>query len=124
MTNEDLAAVKAMHPMEAKKKLAGLLTARFHNEQAAAAARENFEKVFSKKENPDEMPVLQVTAGTLLSAALFQAQAAASKNKARALIEQGAVRINGTKITQDGPFEFQDGDVLQAGKRAFFKLTH
>ena len=124
LTSEDLNAVKAMHPMEAKKKLAGLLTARFHDEAAALAARENFEKVFSKKENPDEMPELKPAEGMLLSAILFEAKAAASKNKARGLIEQGAVRLNGEKILQDGPLSFKDGDVLQAGKRAFFKLIH
>lgn len=124
LTSEDLSTVKAMHPMEAKKHLAGLLTERFHGKEAALAARENFEKVFSKKENPDDMPVLKAENGTMLSALLFQAQAAQSKNKARALIEQGAVRLNGQKITQDGPLSFTDGDVLQAGKRAFFKLSH
>ncbi|MBR2865755.1 MAG: tyrosine--tRNA ligase, partial [Elusimicrobiaceae bacterium] len=123
LTAEDLTAVKALHPMEAKKQLASLLTARFHGQDAAQAARENFEKVFSKKENPDDMPVFKPEEGALLSAILFQSGAAASKNKARGLIEQGAVRLNGQKITQDGPLSFQDGDVLQAGKRAFFKLS-
>ncbi|WP_458402433.1 tyrosine--tRNA ligase [Candidatus Avelusimicrobium sp.] len=123
LTSEDLTAVKALHPMEAKKQLAALLTARFHGQDAAQAARENFEKVFSKKENPDDMPVFKPEEGALLSAILFQSGAAASKNKARGLIEQGAVRLNGQKITQDGPLSFQDGDVLQAGKRAFFKLS-
>ncbi|WP_178337685.1 tyrosine--tRNA ligase [Candidatus Avelusimicrobium facis] len=124
LTSENLADIRALHPMEAKKKLAGLLTERFHGKEAAVAARENFEKVFSKKENPDDMPVFKTTEGVMLSAALFEAKAAPSKNKARALIEQGAVRLNGQKITQDGPLSFHDGDVLQAGKRAFFKLTH
>ena len=122
LTSEDLATVKTMHPMQAKKKLAALLTERFHGKEAAVAAQENFEKVFSKKENPDEMPVFKPAPGALLSAVLFEAGAAASKNKARGLIEQGAVRLNGEKITQDGPIAFKDGDVLQAGKRAFFKL--
>lgn len=124
LTSENLADIRALHPMEAKKKLAGLLTERFHGQEAAVAARENFEKVFSKKENPDDMPVFKTAEGVMLSAALFEAKAAPSKNKARALIEQGAVRLNGQKITQDGPLSFHDGDVLQAGKRAFFKLTH
>ncbi len=124
LTSENLADIQALHPMEAKKKLAGLLTERFHGKEAAVAARENFEKVFSKKENPDDMPVFKTAEGVMLSAALFEAKAAPSKNKARALIEQGAVRLNGQKITQDGPLSFHDGDVLQAGKRAFFKLTH
>lgn len=124
LTSENLADIRALHPMEAKKKLAGLLTERFHGKEAAVAARENFEKVFSKKENPDDMPVFKTAEGVMLSAALFEAKAAPSKNKARALIEQGAVRLNGQKMTQDGPLSFHDGDVLQAGKRAFFKLTH
>lgn len=124
LTSENLADIRALHPMEAKKKLAGLLTERFHGKEAAVAARENFEKVFSKKENPDDMPIFKTAEGVMLSAALFEAKAAPSKNKARALIEQGAVRLNGQKITQDSPLSFHDGDVLQAGKRAFFKLAH
>ena len=123
LTSENLDEVKAMHPMEAKKRLAGLLTERFHGTEAAKAARENFEKVFSKKENPDEMPLLKPAENAPLSTVLFAAKAAASKNKARALIDQGAVRLNGQKLTQDGPLSFNDGDVLQVGKRAFFKLS-
>ena len=79
LTSENLDEVKAMHPMEAKKRLAGLLTERFHGAEAAQAARENFEKVFSKKENPDEMPLLKPAENALLSAVLFDAKAAASK---------------------------------------------
>ena len=124
LTSEDLAVVKTLHPMEAKKQLAGLLTERFHGKEAALAARENFEKVFSKKENPDDMPVIKPVEGAMLSAILVEAAAAQSKNKARGLIEQGAVRLNGEKILQDGPLSYQDGDVLQVGKRAFFKLSH
>ncbi|MBR4592088.1 MAG: tyrosine--tRNA ligase, partial [Elusimicrobiaceae bacterium] len=44
------------------------------------------------------------------------------KNKARGLIEQGAVRLNGQRVSQDGPLSFENGDVLQAGKRHFIKL--
>lgn len=122
LTSEDLTAVKAMHPMEAKKHLAGLLTERFHGKEAAVAARANFEQVFSKKQNPDDMPEFKPEAGQLLSAALVAAGAAQSKNKARALIDQGAVRLNGQKLTQDGVLAFDCGAVLQVGRRTFLKL--
>ena len=122
LTSEDLTAVKAMHPMEAKKHLAGLLTERFHGKEAAVAARANFEQVFSKKQNPDDMPEFKPEAGQLLSAALVAAGAAQSKNKARALIDQGAVRLNGQKLTQDGVLTFDSGAVLQVGRRTFLKL--
>ncbi len=123
LTSENMDEVKTMHPMAAKKKLAGILVARFHNDQAARSALENFEKVFSKKELPTDMPSFKPQPGATVSAVLFETGAAASKNKARALIEQGAVRIKGQRITQDGPLAFEDGDVLQAGKRHFFKLV-
>ena len=123
LTSENMEQIKTMHPMAAKKKLAHLLVTRFHNAQAADAAQANFEKVFSKKELPTDMPELKVPEGALLSAVLFTAGAAASKNKARGLIEQGGVRLKGEKVTADGVFTFENGDVLQVGKRFFFKLV-
>lgn len=123
LTSENMDEIKAMHPMAAKKKLAGLLVTRFHGEQAAAAALENFEKVFSKKELPTDMPEFKPEAGALLSAVIFAAGAAQSKNKARGLIDQGAVRLKGKKVTADGLLSFEPGDVLQVGKRHFFKLV-
>ena len=123
LTSENMDEVKAMHPMAAKKKLAGLLVTRFHGEQAAQAALENFEKVFSKKELPTEIPSFKAEEGAMVSAVIFAAGAAQSKNKARGLIEQGAVRLKGEKISADGPLSFEEGDVLQIGKRHFFKLV-
>ena len=49
LTFEDLAAVKAEHPMEAKKKLAGLITARYHGGEQGQAARAHFRQVFSAR---------------------------------------------------------------------------
>lgn len=123
LTNENVDEIKTMHPMAAKKKLAGILVTRFHNEQAAQEALAHFEKVFSKKELPTDMPEFKPEPGATVSAVLFAAGAAASKNKARGLIEQGAVRLKGERITQDGPLAFENGDVLQAGKRHFVKLV-
>ena len=123
LTSENLDEIKAMHPMSAKKKLAGIMVTRFHGEEAAKAALENFEKVFSKKELPTDMPEFKAEDGALLSAIIFAAGAAQSKNKARGLIEQGAVRLKGEKVPQDGPLHFEAGDVLQVGKRHFFKLV-
>ena len=73
LTSENMDDIKAMHPMAAKKKLAGLLVTRFHGEAAAKAALENFEKVFSKKELPTDMPEFKPEAGALLSAVIFAA---------------------------------------------------
>lgn len=123
LTSENMDEIKAMHPMAAKKKLAGIMVTRFHGADAAKAALENFEKVFSKKELPTDMPEFKAEDGALLSAIIFAAGVAQSKNKARGLIEQGAVRLKGEKVPQDGPLHFEAGDVLQVGKRHFFKLV-
>ncbi len=123
LTTENLDEIKALHPMQAKKKLAHILVARFYDEATANAAQTHFETVFSKKELPSDMPAFAPERGALLSAVICAAGAAPSKNKARALIEQGGVRLQGQKVTQDGPLTFENGDVLQIGKRHFFKLT-
>jgi len=123
LTSENLDEIKAMHPMAAKKKLAHLLVERFHSKELADAAQTHFETVFSKKELPTDMPELKPEAGALLSAVIFTAGAAASKNKARGLIEQGAVRLNGEKLAADTVLTYENGAVLQIGKRHFFKLV-
>ncbi len=123
LTTENLDEIKQMHPMAAKKKLAHLLVARFYDDSTATAAQTHFETVFSKKELPSDMPAFTPEPGALLSAVIFAAGAAESKNKARSLITQGAVRLQEKKITQDGPLAFENGDVLQIGKRHFYKLV-
>jgi len=120
LTSEDLAAVKAMHPMEAKKRLAALMVERFHGAEAAIAARAEFEKVFSKKQLPDDMPEVTLKDGVTLCTIIFESGFAPSKREARRLVDQGAVRLDGEKLTQDGPLS-KEG-VLQVGRRHFCRL--
>ncbi|MGB2579347.1 tyrosyl-tRNA synthetase [Elusimicrobium simillimum] len=123
LTSEDMAEVKAKHPMTAKKELAMIMVARFNGEAAAKAALEHFDNVFSKKELPTDMKEVKVEKGTMLSALLVSAGIAKSKNEARRLIDQGAIRINEAKIEADGEIGFEgDSVVLQAGRRHFIKL--
>lgn len=123
LTIEDLDAVKQKHPMQAKKDLASILVRRFHGEEGAKAGLAHFEKVFSKKENPDDMPEFNNANGKLVSAVLIEAGIAKSKNEARRLIDQGAVKINGEKVSHDEPLNLTQESVLQAGKRHFLKLV-
>ena len=125
LTLEDLDAVKAKHPMQAKKDLAGILVKRFHGAAAARAGLENFEKVFSKKENPDDMPVFKPAAGMTIVAVIIETGLAKSKNEARRLIEQGGVKLDGARVDSDGPLPpLQKDIVMQVGKRHFVKLVN
>lgn len=122
LTTEDLDAVKAKHPMQAKKDLAKILVTRFHGEDGAKTGLEYFESVFSKKENPQDMPEVKVEEGTTLSAVIIQNGIAKSKNEARRLIDQGGVKLDGNKVEQDIPLSISGPAVLQVGKRHFLKL--
>lgn len=121
LTSEDLSAVKAGHPMEAKKKLAGLITAKYHGAEQASAARSHFEQVFSRKELPDQMDTYRVEKAGKLSYLIVAAGLAKGMNEARRLIAQGAVRIDGEKVAEDVTFEPKDC-VLQVGRRQFRKI--
>ncbi|MDR0645720.1 MAG: tyrosine--tRNA ligase [Elusimicrobiota bacterium] len=122
LTLEDLNAVKAKHPMQAKKDLARILVSRFHSAQSAQASLENFEKVFSKKENPDDMPIFKISEEISVSAVLIANGLSKSKNEARRLIDQGAVKLDGKKIELDTAPAFEKEAVMQIGKRHFIKL--
>jgi len=122
--------LKSFHPMDAKKQLAVDLTAIFHGLDKAERESQQFEQVFSKNEDPDEMPALhwdQLCSSnefpTLLDA-LFASGFFESKGEARRLIQQGAVRID--KERHPDPFHTIDKPtepkVVQAGKRIFFKI--
>lgn len=117
LTGMELSAVKKMHPMEAKKQLAEILVSRFHSKDAATAAKTHFERVFSRKETPRDMPVFRVKPDTPLSRVIFSSGLARSMNEARRLIKQDAVRLDGEKITEDKPLTIGRESVLQVGRR-------
>lgn len=121
LTSEDMAAVKAEHPMEAKKKLAGLVTARYHGAEQAQAARAHFEQVFSRKELPEDIVTYRAEKPGKLSYLLVAAGLAKGMNEARRLIAQGAVRLDGEKVAEDAMFEPRNC-VLQVGRRQFRRI--
>ncbi|MDD2773895.1 MAG: tyrosine--tRNA ligase [Elusimicrobiales bacterium] len=123
LTAEDIAAVKALHPMEAKKNLASLLVERLHSKEAAQAERTEFEKVHSRKELPTDMPVYSPKPGERLSQIMVACKLASGMNEARRLITQGAVKMDGSKLLEDKPLDISAACVLQVGSRRFCKLV-
>lgn len=115
----------SIHPMEAKKGLAAAIVARYHGEAAAAAARADFEQKFSKKDlAAADIPEFQPGASPLWIVKLLQdAGACKSGGEARRLIAQGAVKLDGEKLTDDkAQISITDGAVLQCGKKFFVRL--
>ena len=122
LTAADLAAVKAEHPMKAKKALARLIVARFHGDAAADEARAYFESTFSKKELPTDLSVVKVPSEKTLSEIIVLAGGAKSRSEARRLIAQGGVQIDGVKRVDDAPISTPASFTLKMGKHQFVKI--
>ncbi len=129
-TPEQIVRTKNEHPMKAKKELACLLVSRFHGIEAGRAELENFEKVFSKNELPDDMP--EFSWGTLseneedtIINLMGATKLFSSKKEIRRLIEQGAVKLDSEKVSDvfASLKKSEKSVVLQAGKRIFFKVV-
>lgn len=124
-----ISAWQLKHPMEAKKNLAFQLTAKLHSEIDAHHESDQFSKVFSQRNIPDNMPEFRWEALNLdetvrLIDLLFATQKFPSKKEARRMIEQGAVKIN--ELRYDDPLcVLQRPDTaitIQAGKRKFLRI--
>ncbi len=128
-TPEQIERMKSEHPMKCKKNLACLMVSRFFGADVGRAELENFEKVFSKNEIPDEMPefawdsVAQSDSAPIVNV-MSETKLFPSKKEVRRLIEQGAVKLDSERVSD--PFLALSRPVnplvLQAGKRVFFRI--
>jgi len=119
--------VAGRNPRDVKVMLAQELVARFHTAQAADDALSEFEARFRQGVLPDDMPELMLRSdgrSLALVQILKQAGLTASTSDAIRMIEQGAVRANGDKVS-DRARTVAAGEtvVLQIGKRRFAKVT-
>lgn len=114
------------NPKDVKQKLATQLVRQYHGEEAAQAATDNWDKVHSKKEVPDEMPSHVVTSGTAIFRILVDAKLTSSAGEAKRLCPEGGVRLDGEQI-KDPNFAVDlaagQEKVLQVGRRKFVRLT-
>ncbi|MBI2193504.1 MAG: tyrosine--tRNA ligase [Planctomycetes bacterium] len=117
------------HPREAKERLAREIVARYHGRAASEAEAEEFRRVFSRKELPQEMPEVVLEPGSLqdgriwLVKLMHLAGHAASHSEARRLIEQGAVSVDGVALRDpQALIAPRTGAVLQVGKRRFARI--
>lgn len=112
------------HPLEAKKELAYEMVKRFHSDVDAKTAKEEFERIFSKREIPDDINEYRLSAEKSLVDIIFEAGLINSKSEIKRLIQQKAIELNGEKIT-DIAFKVKpDGNefIIKVGKRKFLKV--
>jgi tyrosyl-tRNA synthetase len=135
ISNEELQALKqgledgAVHPRDAKMRLAYKYVQMFHGQEAAVEAELYFIRVFQKRAVPDELDQVQLSAGELeggtipLVKLLVALGLQPSNGEAKRSIAQGAVKLNEQKRTDPNErIAVQHGDIVQVGKRKFAQI--
>jgi len=112
----------SLHPKKVKEELALEITARFHSDELAQKAKEEFDKVHSKSQIPTDIEEFSCDGEVWIAKALVDCNIEPSTSQARRDIKQGGVKINNEKIS-DMQLQLQAGEyILQVGKRKFAKL--
>jgi len=113
------------HPRDAKALLARKVVAQYYDEKAAVAAAAEFDRVFSKRQLPSEMPEIIVDSDKMdIVNLVTYAGFAKSNSEARRLINQNAVSLDNEKITDiDAVVNLSNGQILRVGKRRFGKIV-
>jgi tyrosyl-tRNA synthetase len=122
---------KGLNPMEAKKMLAAEIVTRFHGEDKAILAEKEFTNRFSKGNNPAEIKLinLSIKASSISIVDLLSCEELGndklckSKSEARRMISQGAVKIDGNKISDDARLvQNPSENTYQVGKLKHLKI--
>ncbi len=126
LTHWKRAVEEGLNPRTIKVRLAQEIVTRFHGHDAARRALEDFESRFRDHVLPDDLPLTEISVGIeglLLSQLLHRAGLTNTTSEARRLIDNGGIRINGEKAT-DQSLRFFPGTemTLQAGKRKFARV--
>ena len=98
---EEIARLRRLHPMEAKKRLARIVTAQYHGEAAAAEAEAEFVRVIQNRQVPEIIETVALVAegeGIPVWKALTAAGIASSNSEARRKMGEGAVRVDGERV--------------------------
>lgn len=115
----DLSFDSSMSPKQAKMKLAEDIVRQYYGEAIAQPMGAAFDEVHAKGGTPESMPEL-TAAGASIADAIAKATGD-SKAQAKRLLDEGAVSVNGAKVT-DWNHVVQAGDILRIGPHRFFKV--
>jgi tyrosyl-tRNA synthetase len=137
---------QAVNPMELKKRLAREIVTQLYDQEAASVAEEHFSKVFQKREMPGEIPEFSFSFRDValppaesveearksemkldqpddwdVSRMLVETKLAKSRSEANRLITQGAVSVDGNRISSNVA-PVKSGSIIKVGKRRFAKV--
>jgi tyrosyl-tRNA synthetase len=134
-TPQEIAAMKkdiasgALHPMDAKMRLAQEVISGFHGEEAARKAAEHFQRVFRDRQVPEEAPIFKVPSGEprRIVSLLVDAGAVPSRTEAERLIKQGGVELIGDSSAMNVQRSIAlikgQSHLLRVGKKKFLRIV-
>ncbi|MFC2034910.1 tyrosine--tRNA ligase [Chloroflexota bacterium] len=111
----------SINPMELKKQLAREIGTQLYGQKEATKAEDHFEKVFQKREIPQDIELGTKSEGSLQDY-LVKNHLAQSRSEAKRLVEQGAVYVNSKRVT-DINCTFPKDTIIRVGRRRFIKST-
>ena len=121
LTDDDIDKIKAMHPKEAKVRLAKSIIAQYYSPQIADEAAAEFSRVFASKELPQDMAEYRISGETNIVDIMVASGQVKSKNEARRLIQQGGIEFENAKVI-DVNARISSSGVLKIGSRRFLKV--
>jgi tyrosyl-tRNA synthetase len=135
-------STQSVNPMVLKKRLAREIVTQFHHQKAAEEAEAKFERVFQKREMPEKIPerplsfvaLENLMVGRVLNPptdfittyiidVLWAARLVKSRSEAKRLLLQGAIEIDGAKVTNN-QVSIKNGSTIKVGKRRFIRIVN
>ncbi len=112
-----------VNPMELKKRLAADLVTQLCGQKQAVEAAEHFTRTIQNKETPEDVPTVSVSGDSPdIRRLLVDNDLAGSMAAAARLVKQGAVKVDGEKVSGFNP-QLENGSVIQVGKLKFVKVV-
>ena len=111
------------NPRNIKFRLAEEIITRFHSNELAKQAQQNFIDRFAKNQTPDKMDEFTFQNGTKIANLLKDSNLVSSTSEAFRMIKQGAAKMDGEKITNKNLEPTAGTSVYQVGKRKFARVT-
>ena len=110
------------NPRDAKRLLARTLVELYYNKDSAQIAEQHFDQVIVNKDNPDDMSEYSLDEDMNIIDVLHNSELVGSKSEARRLLNQGAIRIDGERVS-DMELILSKGTeyIIKVGKRRFLK---
>ena len=111
------------NPRDVKRALGREIVSLYYDEDSALSAEQHFDRVIVNKSNPDEMEELILKSDKSLVVIISCVGLTKSKGEARRMITQGAVRLDGEKVTDINQIINKGSEtVIKVGKRRFIKI--